>query len=58
MAKKQKFFQKPNKKVVVQFLTSLVALVAGILGLNLDPTQSAYAATVIGVVAGYIVKEN
>ncbi len=58
MAKKQKFFQRPNKKVTVQFLSSLVAFVAAVAGFNFDPATSGAASTVIGFLAGYIVKEK
>ena len=57
MAKKQSFFQKPNKKVVVQLLSAVVAFVVAVLGLEVDPAQSAVVSNVIGFVAGYIVKE-
>lgn len=52
-----KKLQRPNRKVTVQLLTAVVAFVAAVLGLNIDPTQSAIAAQAIGFVAGYIVKE-
>lgn len=49
--------QKPNRKVVVQLLTAIVAFVAAVAGFNSDPTQSAVIANAIGFVAAYLVKE-
>lgn len=57
MAQNKKFFQKPNRKVTVQLVSSVLAFLAAVLGFGFDPEQSAVASQLIGFAVGYIVKE-
>lgn len=55
---KRSFWQRPNRKVVVDLLTSIVAFVLAITGTELGVETAAIVAKVIGFIAAYWIPER